>query len=89
MDIPIQRGPPSGVKNYKEKINFVIQFNQDRKGTLTVIDDIFDAQVEIVDEKTEHTMEERIKLSEMKLDARRREEKIEVDDKKDGRKKEK
>jgi hypothetical protein len=89
LDIPVQKGPPTGVKQNKEKINFIIQFNQDKKGTLTVIDDIFDTQVEIVDEKVEYTMEERIKLSEMKLDARRREEKVEVDDKKDGRKKEK
>ncbi len=34
-------------------------------------------------------MEERIKLFDIKLDARRREEKIEIDDKKDGRKKDK
>jgi hypothetical protein len=49
LDIPIQKGPPTGVKQNREKINFVIQFNQDNKGTLTVIDDIFDTQVEIVD----------------------------------------
>ncbi len=67
----------------------MIQFNQDNKGTLTVIDDIFDTHVEIVDEKVEYTMEERIKLFDIKLDARRREEKVEIDDKKDGRKKDK
>jgi hypothetical protein len=54
-----------------------------------VIDDIFDTHVEIVDEKVEYTMEERIKLFDIKLDARRREEKVEIDDKKDGRKKDK
>ena len=44
LDIPVQRGPPAGVKNYREKINFVIEFNQDRKGTISLIDDIYDTQ---------------------------------------------
>ena len=57
LDIPIQRGPPTGVKNNREKINFVLEFNQDKKGTLTIIDDIFDTQVEITNEDTQFTME--------------------------------
>lgn len=45
IDIPIQKAPSFGVKNNRQRINFVIEFNQDKKGTLTVVDDVFDSQV--------------------------------------------
>lgn len=45
LDIPIQKGPFSNLKNNREKLNFVIEFNQDKKGTLTLIDEVFDTQV--------------------------------------------
>ena len=32
-------------RNYKEKAHFVIQFGNDNKGTLTIVDDVYDSQI--------------------------------------------
>ncbi len=54
-----------------------------------MIEDVFDAQVEITNADSQLSAEERIRIQDARMDARRKEEKVEVDDKKDGRKKDK
>ena len=50
----------------------MIQFNQNNKGTITFIDDVFDSQVEITNVDNQSNMSERIKLQDARMDARRR-----------------
>lgn len=44
VDIPINKASTGG-RNYKEKSHFVIQFGNDNKGTLTIVDDVYESQV--------------------------------------------
>jgi hypothetical protein len=52
-------------------MNFIIEFTNESHGSLIIVDNVFDSQVEITNDKQLPT-EERIRLQEQKMDARRR-----------------
>lgn len=52
-------------------MNFIIEFTNESQGSLIIVDNVFDSQVEITNDK-QLPAEERIRLQEQKMDARRR-----------------